>query len=41
MLLCGKITDEQVKIELLSQWMLEAEFRNSHFHYFHLDIKTL
>ena len=26
MSLCG--TDEQLKIELLSQWKLEAEFRN-------------
>ena len=26
MLQCG--TDEQLKIELLSQWKLEAEFRN-------------
>ena len=31
MSLCGKderTNDEQVKIELLSQWKLEAEFRN-------------
>ena len=28
MLLCWTTNDEQVKIELLRQWMLEAEFRN-------------
>ena len=28
MLQCG--TDEQLKIELLSQWKLEAEFRKKH-----------
>ena len=27
MSLCGTTTDEQVKIELLRQWKLEAEFR--------------
>ena len=31
MLLCGMTTDEQVKIELLSQWMLEAEFRKKNY----------
>ena len=25
----GRTNDEQGKIELLSQWMLDAEFRNS------------
>ena len=34
MSLCGmdddKRTNEQVKIELLSRWKLEAEFRNNH-----------
>ena len=29
MLLCGT-NDEKLKIELLSQWKLEAEFRNIH-----------
>ena len=28
MSLCGTNDDEQLKIELLSQWKLEAEFRN-------------
>ena len=28
MLQCGTTTNEQLKIELLSQWNLEAEFRN-------------
>ena len=32
MLLCWTTNDEQVKIELLSQWMLEAEFRNKNCH---------
>ena len=27
MLQCGTTTNEQLKIELLSQWKLEAEFR--------------
>ena len=29
MLVCETNDDEQVKIELLSQWMLEAEFRKN------------
>ena len=29
MLVCGTNDDVQVKIELLSQWMLEAEFRKN------------
>ena len=35
MLQCGtdKQTNEQLKIELLSQWKLEAEFRNFHLSY--------
>ena len=28
MSLCGTDDDKQLKIELLSQWKLEAEFRN-------------
>ena len=28
MLQCGTTTNEQLKIELLSRWKLEAEFRN-------------
>ena len=27
---CGTTERQTVKIELLSQWMLEAEFRNNH-----------
>ena len=32
MSLCGTNDDEQLKIELLSQWKLEAEFRKTHNH---------
>ena len=38
MSLCGTNDDEQLKIELLSQWKLEAEFRNKWFNT-HLNLK--
>ena len=33
-----KQTNEQLKIELLSQWKLEAEFRNCHCHMGHQNL---
>ena len=45
MSLCGtdKRTNEQLKIELLSQWKLEAEFRKIRSHFFSrfFEIETL